>query len=218
MNLLPMPEQWVDILVFGAKAAGISLSGVMAPGVITAATLAAGTRNRHAGALVAVGHGIVELPLMVLIMLGMGAIFAIEGVTIGIGLAGGLLLLYMATGMFRGLRSPAPATVAPVKRGPVMIGILLTAGNPFFLLWWATIGLTLSIEAGELGALAFALFALIHWSCDLIWLEILTLAAFKGTQRFGQHSQKVILIVCATALTGFGIRFLWVACSSLITS
>lgn len=59
MNLLPMPEQWVGILVFGAEAAGISLSGVMAPGVITAATLAAGTRNPHAGALVAVGHGIV---------------------------------------------------------------------------------------------------------------------------------------------------------------
>lgn len=43
---------------------GSSLSGVMAPGPITAATLAAGERNRHAGTWICIGHIAVELPLI----------------------------------------------------------------------------------------------------------------------------------------------------------
>jgi len=211
-----MPEHWVSIAVFLAKALGVSLSGVMAPGAMTAATLAVGARNRHAGALIAIGHGVVEFPLMVLIMLGMGWIFKIRGVAVGIGMAGGVFMLLMAAGMFGSLRRPAALAAPPVKRGPVAIGIVLTAGNPFFLLWWATIGLRLAMDAAQLGAIAFGLFALIHWSCDLVWLEILTLAAHKGARLFGARSQKVILIVCGAALTGFGVHFLWVACRSLV--
>jgi len=212
-----MDINWSDTIVFLFKTVGISLSGVLAPGAMTAATLAAGMRNRHAGALVAVGHGVVEFPLMVLIMLGMGAIFATEGVTIAIGLAGGVFMLIMAAGMFGGVPRVTELAAAPIKRGPIAVGIVLTAANPFFLLWWATIGLRLSAEAVELGALAFGLFAVIHWTCDLIWLEILTLAAHKGTRVFGPKSQKVVLIVCGAALTGFGIHFIWVACASWLS-
>ncbi|MEN6558051.1 MAG: LysE family transporter, partial [Thermoguttaceae bacterium] len=58
---------------------GISLSGVMAPGPITAATLAAGARNRHAGAWICAGHVLVELPLVVFIAAGLGVFFESKG-------------------------------------------------------------------------------------------------------------------------------------------
>jgi threonine/homoserine/homoserine lactone efflux protein len=77
----------------------ISISGAMQPGPVTATAITMGTRNRWAGSLVAVGHGIVEFPLMVLIVFGLGAIFQKTTAQIVIGIAGGLILLYMAYGM-----------------------------------------------------------------------------------------------------------------------
>ncbi|MHC5174033.1 MAG: LysE family transporter [Planctomycetota bacterium] len=63
----------------------ISLSGVMAPGAVTAATIAQGTRSRWAGLLISVGHGIVEMPLIFLLMLGLHFFFEMDPVKIAIG-------------------------------------------------------------------------------------------------------------------------------------
>ena len=55
-----------ELVTFLASASVISLSGVLAPGALTAATIAAGARRRWAGTMVAVGHGIVELPAAII--------------------------------------------------------------------------------------------------------------------------------------------------------
>ena len=62
----------------------------MQPGPITATVITMGARNRWAGTLLAVGHGIIEFPLMVLIILGLGRYFELPKVKILIGLAGGI--------------------------------------------------------------------------------------------------------------------------------
>lgn len=53
----------------------ISFSGAIQPGPVTTSAITMGTRNRWAGVLPAIGHGIIEFPLMVLIILGLGEIF-----------------------------------------------------------------------------------------------------------------------------------------------
>jgi threonine/homoserine/homoserine lactone efflux protein len=199
-----------ELVRFLAQAIVISLSGVMAPGAITAATLGAGTKHRHAGVALALGHGVVELPLIVAIVLGLGTLIKLGSVKIGIGLAGGVFLLLMAWGMIRDIRkadlagedSPASA------RSPFVAGIVLSASNPYFLLWWATVGLALATQAAQLGMLAFVLFAIIHWLLDLVWLEILSQAAWRGTQVFSARAQQIVLGVCGLALAFFGVKFL----------
>ena len=57
------------LLLFLGQVVVISLSGVMAPGPVTAAAIGMGARSRYAGMLLAIGHGIVEFPLMILIVL-----------------------------------------------------------------------------------------------------------------------------------------------------
>ena len=59
------------------------------PGPITAATLAAGERNRHAGAWICIGHIAVELPLILLLAAGLGTFLESKGIRAGIGLVGG---------------------------------------------------------------------------------------------------------------------------------
>ena len=211
-----MPGSLQLVVVFLAQAVVISLSGVMAPGAMTAATLAAGTRHRHAGALIALGHGIVEFPLMAMIMLGMGALLRSAGAKIVIGLAGGLFLLLLAGQMLKGLGKTTSPTDKHVRKSPILTGILLTGGNPLFLIWWATIGLALASRAAALGVLAFALFAVIHWLCDLAWLEALTVATFKGAKLLGDRGQRIVLSLCAAAMLAIGVKFIIDAAISLV--
>ena len=205
-----------ELVKFLAMAVVVSLSGVMAPGPVTAVTLVAGTRSRHAGALIALGHGIVEFPLMLLIMAGMSTLFESDAVRIGVGLAGGFVLLLMGTQMLRALGKAEDPGEKYAGKNPIWIGIVLSGGNPYFLIWWATVGLALTSQAWELGALAFALFAVIHWLCDLVWLEALSLAGFKGSKLLGERTQRIVLLVCGLALLVFGMKFVYGAGRDLI--
>ena len=190
-------------------AVAISLSGVMAPGPITAATLTAGSRWRHAGAVIGLGHIAVELPLIVLLVAGAGTFFQSAPIRAGVGLAGGAFLLLMGTQTLLNVRNDNGASDAPVQRHPFWIGVVLSGANPYFFVWWATVGLTLTTDALQYGLLALVLFAIVHWLCDVGWLELLSVAGFKGSEWFGRRSQTTIAVICAVAFIGFGLRFVW---------
>jgi threonine/homoserine/homoserine lactone efflux protein len=149
-----------------------------------------------------------------------------------IGLAGGVFLIMMSIQtILKALASApvaevAPATGAGANHGfttglsfglgkPILAGIILTASNPYFLVWWATVGLALATQAAGWGMWAFALFALTHWSVDLIWLQILSWASSKGSVFFGPHFQRIVLLICALALLGFGLFFIFSAIRAL---
>jgi len=206
----------MNLLFFLGQVVVISLSGVMAPGPVTAAAIGMGARWRYAGMLLAVGHGVVEFPLMILIVLGMGRILKLPTAQIVIGLTGGAFLLIMAIGMLRSLRSVEIKETKATGSTPMLAGIILSAGNPYFLFWWATVGLALATTATGMGIWAFALFAVVHWLCDFIWLGALSWASFKGTGLFGPHSQRIVLIICAVALFFFGLFFIYNAGGTLI--
>ena len=200
------------LIPFLLSAIIISLSGVMAPGAVTAATIAQGTRSRWAGTLISVGHGIVEMPLIFLLMLGLHFFFEMDPVKIAIGILGGGFLLWMGCGMLRQTRRPLAEQCGTFKSSSIRTGMLLSATNPYFLLWWATVGLNLALRAGGFGTLALVLFAIVHWLCDVVWLSILSFAAFythKGAGLFSRHIQKGILACCGIALLVFGGKFIF---------
>jgi len=206
----------VSLLFFLFEVVGISLSGVMAPGPMTAAAIAMGARNRFAGALMAVGHGIIEFPLMILITLGIDKILKSATTKIVIGFAGGVFLVIMAIRMLRSLRGAEQQEVKVTKSGPVVAGIVLSGGNPLFLVWWASVGLNLAITATSLGIWAFVLFAIVHWLCDLIWFSVLSWASFKGSGLLSPRRQRTLLLICSLALLVFGVFFIYTAGSTLI--
>jgi threonine/homoserine/homoserine lactone efflux protein len=175
---------------------------------MTAATLAAGTKNRHAGIVMALGHGLVEFPLMLLVLAGMGRFFQTENVKLAVTLIGAAVLVFLGLQMLRDARKPLTLNAPAAARGAFATAVVMTAGNPYFLLWWATVGLTLATQASQIGLFAFALFALIHWLCDLVWFEILSLASHKGARVFSQKSQKITLALCGLALLVFAAKFL----------
>ena len=206
----------MELIFFLAEVVGVSLTGVMMPGPVTAAAIMMGSRNRFAGALMAVGHGIIEFPLMILIILGMDAILESVKIKIAIGFTGGAFLLFMAIQMVRSLRSAENQQVKLPRSGPIVTGIILSGGSPLFLFWWASVGLNLAITATDIGIWAFALFAILHWLCDLIWLSLLSWASFKGSVLLGPRNQRIVLLICSLALFGFGLFFIYNAATTVI--
>jgi threonine/homoserine/homoserine lactone efflux protein len=203
------------VFAFLFSAVAISLSGVMAPGPMTAATLAAGARHRHAGLMIAIGHAVVEVPLILLLVAGIASFLQSTMARAVIGLAGGGFLVLMGLQLLLSLRQQTEQTEAPVQRHPLVIGVVLTAANPYFLVWWATVGLSLATEALALGVVVLVLFAVVHWLCDLGWLEFLSIAGFKGSEIFGVRAQRTVSAVCGLILLGFGGKFLVDACRGL---
>jgi threonine/homoserine/homoserine lactone efflux protein len=164
-----------------------------------------GSGNRWAGLFMALGHGIVEFPLMLLLLLGVGRLLKRPSMSMLIGLAGGGFLVFLAWGCSEARDSGEPVQPTEAR----WAGILLSAGNPYFLVWWATVGWTLITTArSSFGLWAFGLMALVHWSCDLVWLTVLSWASFKGSVLFGPTGQRVVLGVCAAAMLGFGLYFI----------
>lgn len=201
----------MNLLFFLLQVFVISFSGAMQPGPVTATVITMGARNRYAGSLLALGHAIIEFPLMILIMLGMAKLLKSTLTQIIISLAGGTILLIMAIQMLISLKAPESTQRKPLKDSPVWAGIILSVTNPYFLLWWATIGLALVTTARGFGIWAFGLFALVHWLCDCTWLQALSWASFKGSTLLGHRSHKIVLMVCSAALVFFGLFFIYKA-------
>ena len=205
----------MPIITFLIEVVLVSLSGVMAPGPLTAATVATGSESPHAGALVAIGHGIVEFPLMLAILYGLGRLLEQTQVQVGTALVGGALLLVMGVNM---VRRPKQVEVSSSKtaRSPMMAGIVLSAGNPYFLLWWATVGATLISRSVELGMLWFLALAVVHWLCDLAWLYLLSVLSFRGGRSLGTRFQTVVFALSGVLLLLFGARFIAGAIEQLL--
>ena len=195
------------LLTFLAGAAFISLSGVMMPGPITAVTIGSGTRSPHAGALISVGHGLVEFPLIAVLFFGLGYLFSITYVKAAMTGLGGLVLLWMAVDMLRSIKHvniTAPAS----RQTPLVSGIFLSLTNPYFLIWWATVGTTLITGAYAFGLAGLLAFALVHWLCDFVWYYFLSFLSYRGKHFFGQVFQKVVFAVCGICLVFFSGKFL----------
>jgi threonine/homoserine/homoserine lactone efflux protein len=87
-------------------------------------------------------------------------------------------------------------------------GILMSGLNPFFLFWWATVGLTLiKTFVDAVGAWGLPFFIIVHWLCDLVWLSAVSYAVYRTHSFWGEKVQVWVFIVLSLALLYFGGQF-----------
>ena len=139
----------------------ISLSGVLMPGPLFAITVKKAAKSKIAGALIAVGHGIVEFPLMFLIYYGLTQFVVPEIAQVAVGLVGGLLMVYMGVQTLRNRKKTQEKHLSS-RQDSLVAGIWTTAANAGFILWWITIGTALIMNAKIFGLLGFSAFAATH--------------------------------------------------------
>ncbi|UCE80977.1 MAG: LysE family transporter [Methanobacteriota archaeon] len=196
-----------NIWVFFGFAILISFSGVMTPGPVFAATVAKGYEDEKAGIKIALGHGLIEFPLMAVIILSMGFIFTNEIVKSGIGLVGGGLLIFLGASMVRSrkMSSATKGQLFPYKS--LTVGAITTSANPYFFLWWATVGALLITAALEYGAIIVFVFAVVHWSCDLAWYAFTSFAVFRTKHLWTPLVHEVVFGACGVLMIAFGVYF-----------
>ena len=195
-----------NLWLFLLSAAGITLSGVMLPGPLTAATIARGYNDKNAGVMIGIGHGIVEIPIIALIYFGFAAYLADPVVKTVAGLAGGALLVVMGLLIFFTFRKPLEgSTVLPYSS--LVTGIVMTGGNPYFLLWWATIGVALIAGAVAFGIYGLVLFTIVHLTCDIAWDQVVSMTVFRTRHLWTPRVQRIVFGICAAVLIGFGVLY-----------
>jgi len=200
--------------VFLASVVLISMSGVLLPGPLFAVTIEKATKRKTAGALIALGHGVIEFPLMFLIFFVLSPFTVPDSVQAAIGLVGGVLMIYMGVQAFRNRNKEEKAETSS-KRDSLFAGIWTTGANAGFILWWLTVGTALILNAREFGLLGFSVFAGVHWLCDFAWYTIMAFAIFKSRRFWTKGVHAGISLFCVAVFVGFGAYFfgsaLWTA-------
>ncbi len=197
-----------NIWVFFGMAIVISFSGVMMPGPVLAATIAKGYRDEKAGIKIALGHGLIEFPLMALIVLSLGFVFEDERIMLAIGIVGGALLVFMGVKMVLERERIAVTGKDSLPESALVAGALTTSANPYFFLWWATVGAFLIINAQEFGLIVVLAFAVVHWSCDLAWYAFTSFAVFRSRHLWTPLVHQIVFGTCGALMVLFGVYFI----------
>jgi len=182
-----------------------------------AVTVAKSYRSPWAGVQISLGHAVVEVPIILLIYFGFSRFFENNIVQIVLSIIGGAMIIWMGISMFRARREVVDSG-KDLAYGGVTAGIIMSISNPFFLLWWATVGITLVMKFVEFGTVGLPVFIMTHWTCDLIWLSIVSLVIYRTKTLWGKKFQTAIFVVCSLLLLGFGAWFIVSGVQQIIKS
>ena len=185
----------------------ISFSGVMMPGPMFAVTLAKSYKSPLAGTQISLGHAVIEVPLILLIYFGFAQFFQNTVVQLVLSVLGGGMIIWLGISMFRA-RAEVVQKGKDLPYSAFTAGILTSVFNPFFLLWWATIGSMLIMRFLDFGVTGLTVFIVVHWLCDLVWLSFVSIMVYKTRSLWGKKSQEGLFIACSLLLIGFGGWFL----------
>jgi len=185
-----------------------SLSGVMMPGPMFAVTIAKSMKSPWAGVLVALGHAVVEVPLIILVYFGLANFFHNEILKLILSVLGGGMIVWMGYDMFRA-RQKLAREGKDTKYNAFVAGIAMSGLNAFFIVWWLTVGSLLIMQFVEaVGVWGIPFFIIVHWLCDLVWLTFVSFTIFKTHKFWGEKVQEWVFIILSLALLYFGGQFI----------
>ncbi|MEE4165799.1 MAG: LysE family transporter [Desulfocapsaceae bacterium] len=190
----------------------LALSGALMPGPVLSVTVSeSARRGARVGPLIILGHGILELLLVLALLAGLAPVIAADNVFVVVSLSGGVILLWMSYTMFRSLPGMKLSVNGDTQkpRNLVAAGILLSIANPYWTIWWATIGIgsiSYSMKFGTVGIFAFYTG---HILADLAWYSMISLGISKGRHLFTDIFYRRLIGFCAGFLLFFSIFFFY---------
>ena len=188
----------------------VSVSGVMAPGPLFAANVSYGLKGgAKTGIKMAIGHTIVELPLVILLGIGVFSLEIFPEFRTIISILGAITLFVFATLQIKTVLRKEKTKISNPKQGPLVAGILLSALNPFFIIWWLAIGFKLISDAMILWSFGGILIMFVlHIWMDFVWLGAVSFFASKSSGILSNRNYKVLMLGISGMLVYFGITFL----------
>ena len=199
-----------QILEFAIIVIVISASGVMAPGPLFAANVSYGLREgTRSGIKMAIGHTIVEFPLVILLGIGVFSLEIFPEFRTIISIFGAITLFVFAIFQIKTVLQKKEENTSKPKHGSLVTGIALSALNPFFIIWWLTIGFKLISDAMLIWAFSGILVVFfLHIWMDFVWLGGVSFLASKSSRILSNRNYKGLMIGLSLMLVYFGITFL----------
>lgn len=190
----------------------LALSGALMPGPLLTVTVSESSRRGTiTGPLMIFGHGLLELALIVALLSGLAPFLVRDDVFVFISLAGGAVLLFMGTTMLRSLPDQVMASPAssPDSRNLIVAGLVLSAVNPYWLIWWASIGLGYIMHSMKFGILGVTAFFCGHILADLAWYTLVSFGIARGRHMLGNGLYRKLIGGCAIFLIVFACWFVY---------
>jgi len=194
----------------------VAYSGALMPGPMLTVVVSESPRHGFAaGPLVVLGHAVLELTLIVALVVGLGSLLERHSVQAAVEIGGGAMLVWMGASMalavVRGhvsLKWEHDAA-APPRAQPVLAGILASLSNPYWLIWWATIGMAYLSKSYAAGALGVGAFYVGHIMGDLTWYSAVSGLMAAGRRFIGLSVYKGLLVFCGAFLIVLAVVFLY---------
>lgn len=192
----------------------IGFSGAMMPGPMLGVTIDGSFRKGYlAGPLIVLGHGILELMLVIIMVFGLRDFFSNSIVAGVIGLFGGAFLGWMGYGM---VKSSIQKKVSFNNQGGenikekslVLTGIVVSATNPYFIIWWASTGAESIRRAYTLGLIGVLFFFTGHILSDLTWYSAVSIVFSRGRKLINDSVYRWIILCLGLFMLGFSIYFI----------
>jgi threonine/homoserine/homoserine lactone efflux protein len=195
----------------------LALSGALMPGPLLTVTINESlVRGAWTGPLLIIGHAILELIIIVVILWGFGTVIH-NGLFLSIiAFAGSAVLLWMGYSMIRRVRSMTLAnaagseergTFSTVFRHPIFTGIVVSLSNPYWTIWWLTIGLAYIFIAAKLGVAGVVVFFIGHLLADFLWYSVVSASVSLGKRFLTDGVYRGVVALCGVFLLGFSIYF-----------
>jgi threonine/homoserine/homoserine lactone efflux protein len=203
----------MDILNFAVTVILITASGALAPGPLFFVTLSQGIKSgTKSGFIFSVAHTLVEFSLVMLLALGLLSVASEPVVRLAVGVAGGVALLVFGVMQIRGSFSSKIGEKelgSKANRSLLFIGLAFTGLNPYFIIWWLTIGANLILLALEFAGLAGVVFMYVcHVWVDYVWLMLVANFAKRSAMILRLRWYRVLMAVFGLVLIYFGLSFL----------
>ncbi|MBN1898688.1 MAG: LysE family transporter [Spirochaetes bacterium] len=190
----------------------VALSGALMPGPLLTVTIAYSLKKGFwAGPLVILGHMVLEIVLLLGIIFGMGQFLQNDLLIRIIFLAGGMILITMGYHFIKtfkktNLKKDGSSRVK-IAGHPVIGGILVSLSNPYWTIWWVTIGLAYVMKSIPYKFWGVSAFFSGHILADLLWYSLVSFFFGKGKQFVSEKIYHMILLGCGIFLALFGIYF-----------
>ncbi|HEC80981.1 MAG TPA: lysine transporter LysE [Thermoplasmatales archaeon] len=203
----------MDVLQFIITVILVTASGALAPGPLFFANISYGTKTgAKSGLIFSIAHTIIELTLVMFLAMGLLTVSNEPVVKITIGITGGIALITFGVIQIKNsFKKEVDNRMhkKPSHKHLFIMGSMLTGLNPYFILWWLTVGSQLILMALELAAfLGVLLMYLCHVWMDYLWLTGTAYFAKKGSNIIGSKSYPVTVAVFGVILIYFGLSFL----------
>jgi threonine/homoserine/homoserine lactone efflux protein len=186
----------------------IGLTGALAPGPTLVATINASINGDWmTGLKVSLGHAIVELFIVILILLGLATI-ALPYTSVIAGVGGIALIVFGALTIMGSRQATMSTSPNQPVSNPYMAGLVTSAANPYFWIWWLSIGSAMVIAGLEGGLVLAGAFMIGHWTADTVWYTLVSSGVSQGRTFLSDTAYRNIMIFCGIFLILFGIYYL----------